>query len=107
MQIAIRGFLISKVAEALNELFAEDKPSYYELWEVPLSSNFIKQGMIKDRKFLEKIKPSTIIKILDKGYLSLQDFLNNYQTYHPRLDLQGEDTAFVNFLEQETGFKFF
>ncbi len=69
----LSGHIAKKVADELNSIYKEKKDTYISYWEE--INPFVKFGMMQNEKFYEQVKDIVIFKLLDNGYLTLQEYL--------------------------------
>ena len=69
----VADYISKKVADKLNGMFKTDRENYEKYWDD--ISPFIKFGCLKDEKFGEKMKNSTLYKNLDHKYMTLEDII--------------------------------
>jgi molecular chaperone HtpG len=73
----INSYITRKVADKLQELFKNDRPSFEEKFsDIGL---FIKYGMISDEKFYEKAKDFCLLKDIDGKYFTINEYEENIQ----------------------------
>jgi len=69
----INSYITKKVADKLDEIFRNDRPSFEEKWES--LGLFVKYGMITDDKFLEKANKFFIMQdIKDNKFYTLEEY---------------------------------
>lgn len=69
----INGYITKKVADKLDEMFRNDRPSFEEKWES--LGLFVKYGMMTDDKFLDKAAKFLILQdVADNKFYTLEEY---------------------------------
>lgn len=68
----ITGYITRKVAEKLNELFADDRKDFESKWDE--INVFVKYGMLSEDKFYDKSKKFALLKNTEGEYFTLAEY---------------------------------
>ncbi|MBK9737233.1 MAG: molecular chaperone HtpG [Saprospiraceae bacterium] len=68
----INTYISKKVSEKLQSLFETDRSGYEDKWKE--IATFVKYGMISDEKFNEKAISYALLKNLDGGYFTIEEY---------------------------------
>ncbi|MGV8119184.1 MAG: molecular chaperone HtpG [Candidatus Xenobiia bacterium LiM19] len=77
----LSGHIAKKVADELNSIYKEKKDTYISYWEE--INPFVKFGVMQNEKFYEQVKDIVIFKMLDDGYLTLDEYLEKNKEKSP------------------------
>ncbi len=68
----INSYITKKVADKLSELYKKDREAYQAKWDdIGL---FVKYGMISEEKFYDKAKDFALLKNVDGGYFTFDEY---------------------------------
>ncbi|HNP06880.1 MAG TPA: molecular chaperone HtpG [Cyclobacteriaceae bacterium] len=68
----ISQHITKKVADKLSDMFKKDRPAFEKKWDD--INIFVKYGMISDEKFYEKAKDFSLLKNVDGGYFTFDEY---------------------------------
>ena len=68
----ISNHIMKKVADKLEEIFTNDRPSFEEKWES--LGLFVKYGMMTDDKFLDKANKFLVMQNTEGKFLTLEEY---------------------------------
>ncbi len=73
----ITGYITKKVAEKLNSLFKDDRPSYEEKW--PDLGVFVKYGMVSDDKFYDRAVKFALLENTEGKFFTTEEYRERIQ----------------------------
>ncbi|MDR2921565.1 MAG: molecular chaperone HtpG [Tannerella sp.] len=68
----ISSHITKKVADRLEEIFKSDRPQFEEKWDS--LKLFIQYGMLSDEKFYDRAAKFALLKDVDNGYFTLDEY---------------------------------
>jgi molecular chaperone HtpG len=68
----INSHISKKVADKLNELFAENRSAYEQKWES--IGVFVKYGMLRDDSFYDRVKKACLLYDTEKNFYTFEEF---------------------------------
>lgn len=71
----LSGHISKKVSDSLSSLYRNEKDKYYKCWED--ISPIVKLGAMEDSKFYERVKNIMIWKLVEGGWTTVEDYLEN------------------------------
>ncbi len=74
----ITGYITKKVADKLNDLFKADRKAFEDKWKD--LGVFVKYGMLSDEKFHEKAVDFALLKNVDGGFFTLDEYQKKVAT---------------------------
>ena len=81
----INSYITKKVADKLDEIFRNERPSFEEKWES--LGLFVKYGMMTDEKFFEKAKSFLVMKEVDgEKYFTMEEYKYAAETLQKNKD---------------------
>ena len=73
----VAAHIVKKVADKLNALCNVDREKYESIWDdIHL---FVEYACMRDNKFYEKVKPSLLLRITDKTFMTLDEYLEGVE----------------------------
>lgn len=82
----ISQHITKKVADKLSDMFKKDRPAFEKKWDD--INIFVKYGMISDEKFYEKAKDFSLLKNVDGGYFTFDEYKEKVKTNQTDKDKQ-------------------
>jgi len=68
----ITSHITKKVADKLKELFKKEREDFEQKWDD--IGVFVKYGIVSDEKFADRAKAFTLLKDVDGGYFTVEDY---------------------------------
>ena len=97
------NYIAKKVADKLNSIFKNDRPSYEKFWDD--ISIFIKYGCMKEEKFYDKVKDSLIYKTTNGVYKTLNEYLEDNKDKHENkafyVSDENQQIQYINMLKEQ------
>lgn len=97
------NYIAKKVADKLNSIFKNDRPSYEKFWDD--ISIFIKYGCMKEEKFYDKVKDSLIYKTTNGVYKTLNEYLEENKDKHENkafyVSDENQQIQYINMLKEQ------
>jgi Molecular chaperone, HSP90 family len=76
----ISAHITKKVADKLNSMFNLDREGYEKIWnDVKL---FVEYGCIRDHKFYDRVKGSTLMELTDGTFVTIDEYLDKAKGTH-------------------------
>ena len=66
----ISAYIVKKLGDTLNKLYADDSEKYFKLWDS--IAPFIEYGCMRDSKLFDRIKDSVVFRLTDGSHVSLE-----------------------------------
>lgn len=76
----MNAYITKKVADKLNQLFKNDRPSYEGFWDD--INIFIKYGCMREEKLYDKVKDALLLKTTDGVYETISEYLEKNKEKH-------------------------
>ncbi|MBR2370725.1 MAG: molecular chaperone HtpG [Clostridia bacterium] len=97
----VAAHIVKKVADKLNALCNVDRDKYESIWDdIHL---FVEYACMRDNKFYEKVKPSLLLRITDKSFMTIEEYLEaakeaneNVIYYTSDVTLQAQYVSMLN-----------
>lgn len=76
----VGAHIVKKVADKLNSMCNTDREGYEKVWDD--IHIFVEFAYIRDQKFCERIKPSILLRLTDKKFATIDEYLEKAKETH-------------------------
>ncbi len=87
----VSSHIVKKVADKLNSLCNNEREQYNKDWDK--MKTFVEYACMRDRKFYDRVHDSILLKITDKSYLTLSEYLEGAKEKHENIIYYATDAA--------------
>jgi len=87
----VSSHIVKKVADKLNSLCSTEREQYNKDWDK--IKTFVEYACMRDRKFYDKVRNSVLLKITDKTYMTLQEYIDTAKEKHENTIYYATDPA--------------
>ena len=99
----IQAHIIKKVADKINALFNTEREEYEKIWSD--IKTFVEYGCMRDKKFYDRIKESTLFATTDDRHVTVSEYLEGAKEIHENVIYYTNDkisqAQYVSLLEAE------
>ena len=79
----MNAYITKKVADKLNQLFKNDRPSFEGFWDD--INIFIKYGCMREEKLYDRVKDALLLKTTDGVYETVSEYLEKNKEKHENI----------------------